>query len=66
MNFSSFALWIPTARERLASQETLHEFRSGFCLTLLIERGMPTLNTTEERYGKYANLQMFTRDGFNL
>ena len=58
MNFSSFALRVPTARERLASQETLQEFRAGFCLTLLIERGIPILNTTETRYGKYVNQQI--------
>ena len=58
MNFSSFALRVPTARERLASQETLQEFRAGFCLTLLIERGIPLVNTTEARYSKYINQQI--------
>ena len=31
---------------------------SGFCLTLLIDRGMPIMNTTETRYGKYVNQQI--------
>lgn len=58
MNFSSFALLVPTAGETPASHETLQEFRAGCCLTLLIERGMPILNTTETRYGKYVNQQI--------
>jgi len=58
MNFSSSALHVPTARERLASQEMLQEFRSWFCLTLLIDRGIPILNITKTRYGKYVNQQI--------
>jgi hypothetical protein len=58
MNFSSFALPIPTATESLASHEMSQELRAGFYLTLLIERGMPILNTTETRYGKYVNQQI--------
>ncbi len=58
MNFSSFARLVPTTGETLASQETLQQFRAGFCLALLIERAIPLLNTTETRYGKYINQQI--------